>query len=78
MPTVLIVNGFKVMIYTHDHEPGHVHVFKGEGEVIISLDDLSVRACYDMKARDVRAAQEIVSDNQDFLQDEWQRISPIP
>lgn len=77
MPTVLIVNGFQVMIYTHDHEPEHVHVFKGGDEVIISLIDLSVRACYDMKVRDVRAAQQIVGENQEFLQAEWKRIDPI-
>ena len=77
MPTLITVNGFKVMIYTHDHEPEHVHVFKGGDEVIISLADLSVRAVYDMKARDVRAAQQIVGENLEFLRAEWKRIAPI-
>ena len=28
MPTVLRRDGFDVMIYTHDHAPAHVHVWK--------------------------------------------------
>jgi hypothetical protein len=37
MPTVLRKDGFEFMIYTDDHEPAHVHVFKGEGKAKIII-----------------------------------------
>lgn len=38
MPTEIEENGFKVIIHTRDeHEPPHVHVWKGKGEAIINL-----------------------------------------
>jgi hypothetical protein len=77
MPTVLCVDGFAVMIYTHDHLPQHIHVFKGEESVIIALQDLSLRSVH-MTNPNVRKAIGIVNANQDFLIAEWERISPVP
>ena len=38
MPLEIEQEGFKVMIYTRDeHEPPHVHVWKGGGEAVINL-----------------------------------------
>ena len=37
MPTIYRQNGFEVMIYTNDHRPAHVHIFKADGEVLIYL-----------------------------------------
>lgn len=77
MPTVLRQHGFEIMIYTHDHEPMHVHVFKGSGEIIIELSDISIREAYAMSSRDMRKAQAIVAANQEFLIGAWHRIGPI-
>ena len=54
--------------------PVHVHVFKAEGEIIINLDDLSVRDAWRMKRRDGRQALNIVEQHQAFLLAEWERI----
>jgi len=32
VPTILDSNGFRFIIWPADHEPPHVHVFKGKGE----------------------------------------------
>ena len=37
MPTVLRKRGFRVMIYVDDHEPPHVHAWKDDAEVIVTL-----------------------------------------
>lgn len=56
----------------------HVHVFKAEGEVIITLGDEhsppSVRENLNMRASVERRALEIVGDNQELLIAEWRRI----
>nr|WP_187405715.1 DUF4160 domain-containing protein [Fluviibacter phosphoraccumulans] len=37
MPTVLRINGFRVVIYPNDHRPAHVHVLGSDGEAIFKL-----------------------------------------
>jgi hypothetical protein len=78
MPTVLTVDGFRVVIWYGDHEPPHVHVFKANEEAVINLGNAdtapSLREVY-MRARDVRRALRIVYDNQEFLVSEWERIN---
>jgi len=47
MPNVLRKNGFQIIIWTHDHLPIHLHIFKGNGELIVNLGndeaDISIR-----------------------------------
>lgn len=66
------------MIYTNDHAPRHVHVFRAEGEVLINLGAEStapsVRENVGMGKRDERRALEIVGENQGLLIAEWRRI----
>ena len=37
MATVLNIEGFTVRIWSKDHLPCHVHIFKGNGECVINL-----------------------------------------
>lgn len=37
MPTVLHLNGLRVVIYPNDHRPAHVHVKGTEGEAVFIL-----------------------------------------
>ncbi|MBY4639463.1 DUF4160 domain-containing protein [Gluconacetobacter entanii] len=37
MPTLLRLNGFRVVIYTADHGPMHVHVISADGEAVIEI-----------------------------------------
>lgn len=50
MPTVLQQDGFSVMIYTRDHMPRHVHVFRAESEVV-NIDTLEVRDIFGMASK---------------------------
>jgi hypothetical protein len=79
MPTIPLEDqdGFQVMIYTHDHEPRHGHVWKAGEEIVINLEDGSVSKNY-MSSRDTRKAYALVAANRDFLITEWERIGPIP
>lgn len=38
MPTVLRLDGLRVMIYTNDHRPAHVHVISSVGEAVFVLN----------------------------------------
>jgi hypothetical protein len=57
----------------------HVHVFKAGAETIINLGDAatkpSIRDNYRMSKNNRRKALRIVSENQEFLIQEWTRIN---
>jgi Domain of unknown function (DUF4160) len=78
MPTVFRQEGFDFMIYTDDHPPAHVHVFKAEGEVIINLGDnetrVSVRENNRMSNRNERRAVVIAGYKQVYLLARWRGI----
>ena len=78
MPTIIRKDGFQVIIYTEDHLPMHVHVFKAEGELIVNLGDVntavSVRNNFDMSGRNERQALILVGKNQVLLQEKWSEI----
>lgn len=38
MPTVLRINGLRVVIYPNDHHPAHVHVTGAGGEAVFNLN----------------------------------------
>lgn len=78
MPTVLNENGVKVVIYTHDHPPPHVHCKVGNGEVVINLEPVSIREVKGAKANEVKKALKVVEANQDFLLSKWYEINPVP
>ncbi|MCY7345362.1 MAG: DUF4160 domain-containing protein [Pyrinomonadaceae bacterium] len=76
MPTVIRKKGFQVIIWTDDHPPMHVHVFKAEAELIVNLGDrqAAVRDNYAMKRTDVRQALRLIDENRNLLTEKWREI----
>lgn len=77
MPTVLRVQGFKILIYFDDHDPAHVHVLSGEGSVKIALGDRTVKPSileYQGKRNNATRALQIVNSNQQKLINYWEDI----
>lgn len=78
MPTIYRQDGFEVMIYTNDHRPAHVHIFKAEAEVIINLSTGAapprVRTNIGMGRADERRALIMVAENDEAFWIEWKRI----
>ena len=62
------------MIYTNDHAPAHVHVWKAGGETIININPVEVESVEGMKKKEASKAVEIVEANQDFLLERWREI----
>jgi hypothetical protein len=72
-------------IYTNDHEPAHVHVFKGRKNdknrcnVKINIGNENeppsiVKADADMRNDDIKAAWKLVATNQEILFKKWNEI----
>ena len=77
MITVLREGGFRIVIFTDDHEPAHVHVF-GDGSAKIQLIGETgapeLLSTFGMKAGDVRKAMAIVRADRDMLLARWREI----
>lgn len=66
--------GFIFMIHTNDHEPVHVHAYKGGGVVLINVLDLELRKIINLKKQDVKLARQIVADNRTLFLEKWEEI----
>jgi Domain of unknown function (DUF4160) len=90
MPKVLedTKDNLFVYIYTNDHEPAHVHIFKGrkketnltEAKINIGSEEKRpsvVVADETMSDKDIVKALKLVAANQEMLLNKWQEIHGI-
>jgi hypothetical protein len=77
MVTVYRAHGLRLIIFTDNHEPAHVHVF-GDGQAKINLigpDGFPALVWAEgMKANDLRRAMQMVRDGQEAFLDRWREI----
>ncbi len=78
MPTILRVDGYEIMIYTHDHLPSHVHVFARECELVVYLncssEYVSLRENDRFRPREIRAILRMVQAHRVQLCRAWKEI----
>lgn len=76
MPTLIRQEGFAIRIPTNDHEPPHVHCWRGAVEIIVNLDmSTTVREVNGpAKVGDQRDAKRIVAEHRQKLLDAWRLI----
>ena len=77
MVTIFRAHGLRIVIYTDDHEPAHVHVF-GNGQAKINLiePDGSPALVWaeGMKANDLRRAVQLVRDQREEFLAKWREF----
>ncbi len=77
MVTVFRAKGLRIVIFTNDHDPAHVHVF-GDGEAKINLsgaDDMpELIWAIEMTRGEVRRALSLVIEQRDHLLARWREI----
>ena len=78
MPTILTINGYRFIIWPSDHEPPHVHVFKGGGEAKVNIGDNDqapqlILAC-GLNKREAWFIMETVAAHQAQLLNAWEKI----
>lgn len=74
MPTILRVDGLRIVIYPNDHPPAHVHV-KGPGWIaVVNLHGPELREMIGGTLRDAHRAQHLVAAHRTNLLAAWRRI----
>jgi len=57
MPTIFTHEGFRCFFYSNDHRPIHVHIRKGGGEAVFSVEgEVTLRESVGLKLKDLRRA----------------------
>lgn len=78
MPTILRLDGFRVVIYPNDHSPAHVHVISKTAEAVFELHcgegPVTVRESYNLKKRELRRLMNELDLQLSLLCDEWENI----
>lgn len=77
MVTIYRAHGLRIVIFSDDHEPAHVHAF-GDGQAKINLVGPDGRPLLvwaeDMKRSDVRRAMDMVTERQAEFLARWREI----
>jgi len=76
VPTILRSGAFRVVVYTNDHEPAHVHVWCGTGEVKVDISGSRARIVDNRGVARTTAAQtlRLVQEHRSELLAAWRRI----
>jgi hypothetical protein len=81
MPTVLRQGRFRIVIYTDDHRPAHVHAIGPDGEAVFNLNcplgPAELRENYSFSRRELSAVERIVKANVRELCKIWESIHGI-
>jgi histidinol phosphatase-like PHP family hydrolase len=77
MVTIFRAHGLRIVIFSDDHEPAHVHVF-GDGHAKINLLGANGQPelvwAEGMKRNEVRRAMEVVTEQQAVFLVRWRKI----
>ncbi|MBN9305946.1 MAG: hypothetical protein BGO82_01065 [Devosia sp. 67-54] len=77
MIVILRAHGLRIVIFTDDHPPPHVHVI-GDGQAKIRLAEVGgkpeVLEATGMKASSLKKALQAVTDHQEMLMERWRQI----
>ena len=68
------VEGYRVVIYTQDHPPAHVHVISGGRFAKIALDPVLSMDNDGYNSREVRKIERLIIENRQHLLDAWNKI----
>ena len=72
---MLIIGGWRVVIYPNDHRPAHVHVIGGGGEAVFNLaGELELRENHGFDSKSLRRIWAELQNNQAHLITKWEDI----
>ena len=68
-------HGFDVRMYPGDHDPPHVHVWKGGKQVKIDLESMEVISSrHDFNSREIRQIVNLLREHESMLLGVWERL----
>lgn len=82
MPTIMRIEGLRIVVYPNDHRPAHVHVIGNGREAVFDLNPPEgppgLRENYGFSRAAIRRIRAALSANLPALIDEWRNIHGEP
>ena len=67
--------GYDVRMYPADHDPPHVHVFKGGRQIKIDLESMQViSATHDFHSREIGQIIKLLREHEELLLSVWEHL----
>lgn len=78
MPTLFVFRGWRVVIFSNDHRPAHIHVL-GAGqharfELVCHAEALTLMDCLGFRLSELRAIQVFLTPHVGHLCEVWRQI----
>ncbi len=71
-------HGYDVRIYPDDHDPPHVHVWKGGRQVKIDLETMEVISMSNnFNSREIRQIVDLLREHESLLFEVWERLQDL-
>jgi hypothetical protein len=78
MATVVRIGKLRVMVYSRDHPPPHVHVIAPRGQAKIQVDGPEghpgLKWTFGLSRREIAQALAAVEDHRELILAEWERV----
>jgi len=74
MPTIKIIDGFKITMYGNEHGAAHFHILDGDDAAKVNIENLEVMAG-SVDRRTLNKAREWAADNKDLLIAKWKEFN---
>jgi len=72
MPNVFEQDGFRFFFYSNEHAPIHVHVRRGGGEAVFTIDDtVELRESQGLKMNELARAQQLAIEHMTLIIEKW-------
>lgn len=81
MPTVIRDGRLRIVIYTNDHRPAHVHVIGPDGEAVFNLNcprgPTELRENYGLPAKKLAVAERVINKHIHALCRTWEDLHGV-
>ncbi len=74
MPTLLKIGPYRIVIYTRDHDPAHVHVIAVDRSAKIDINTLEVLSNSSISSSDLKQILKVIQRNRKNLLEAWNEI----
>jgi hypothetical protein len=85
MPTVIVQDGFELVVRSNDHEPPHAHVFKGGQTCRVAIGEPGIEPPWHfpwknpskttLRQKEIARAIVLIGQHQDALCAKWKEIT---
>ena len=76
MGTIAVYRNVRIVIYSNDHGPPHVHAIKSDATAVFLIETLEIRENYGFDAKSIFRIRQFLGERREALLESWYEIHP--